>query len=288
MRSRASAYHVDKKGIGIMKVGYVQMKPVLHNVEANLEKIARMISDVDADLLVLPELCTTGYLFKHRDELVFYAEPILGGRTALRLSELAKENACNLVAGIAEADGARVFNSSVLISRAGDICGCYRKIHLFMDEKDLFDPGENDPLVFTVDGMRLGLMVCFDWIFPEVTRILALDGADVVCHSANLVLPYAHDAMVTRALENRVFVILSNRVGHESLEGQTLHFNGGSRIIDPCGAVVVNSDGSSEDVQVVEIHPENARNKMITPRNHVLNDRKPERYTGLLARPSRV
>lgn len=265
-----------------MKVGYVQMRPVLHNVEANLEKIARMIADVDADLLVLPELCTTGYLFKHRDELASYAEPIVGGRAAERFSELAKENACNFVAGIAEVDGPRVFNSSVLISRSGDICGCYRKIHLFWDEKDLFDPGENDPLVFTVEGTRLGLMVCFDWIFPEVTRILALAGADVVCHSANLVLPYAHEAMVTRALENRVFVILSNRVGHERLHDQTLHFNGSSRIIDPTGAVVVSSDESCEDVQVVEIHPEEARNKMITPRNHVLSDRRPERYGRLL------
>jgi predicted amidohydrolase len=271
-----------------MKVGYVQMRPVLHNVEANLEKIARMVRDVDADLLVLPELCTTGYLFKHRDELASYAEPIAGGQTTLRLSELAKENACSLVAGIAETDGARIFNSSVLISHTGEVRGCYRKIHLFWDEKDLFDSGENDPVVFTVDGTQLGLMICFDWIFPEVTRALALAGADVVCHSANLVLPYAHEAMVTRALENRVFVILSNRIGLERLEDQTLHFNGSSRIIDPSGVVVVSSGESSEDLQVVEIQPEKARSKMITPRNHVLNDRKPERYTALVRRQNRA
>ena len=277
-----SAGYGDEKGRGTMRVGYVQMNPVLHDVGANLEKIAGMIAEVDADLLVLPELCTTGYLFKDRNELALYAEPIRGGRTVQRLSMLARERACHLVAGIAEADGTRVFNSSVLISRAGDICGCYRKIHLFWDEKDLFDQGENDPQVFTIDDTRLGLMVCFDWIFPEVTRILALAGADVVCHSTNLVLPYAHEAMVTRAIENRVFVILSNRVGDERLEDRSLHFNGGSRIIDPSGGVVVRSDSSHEDVRVIEIQPEKARDKMITPRNHVLNDRKPERYGGLL------
>ena len=270
----------------IMKVGYVQMKPVLHNVEANLEKIDRMIAGVEADLLVLPELCTTGYLFKDRDELALYAEPVGGGPTVARLSALARERRCHLVAGIAEADGTRIFNSSVLISRTGDVSGCYRKIHLFWDEKDLFDPGEEDPTVFALDDTRLGLMVCFDWIFPEVTRLLALAGAEVVCHSANLVLPYAHEAMVTRALENRVFVVLSNRVGHERLGDKSLRFNGSSRIIDPTGVILTSSDAFREDIQGVEIHPEIARNKMITPRNHVLNDRKPERYGELLARPS--
>jgi predicted amidohydrolase len=271
-----------------MKVGYVQMSPVLHNVEMNLEKIARMISTAKADLLVLPELCTTGYLFENRDELASYAESIPGGPSAIRLSELARENACTLVAGMAEAHDGQIFNSSVLIARTGAICGCYRKIHLFWDEKDLFDPGEEDPPVFTVDGTRLGLMVCFDWIFPEVTRSLALDGAEIVSHSANLVLPYAHHAMVTRALENRVFVILSNRVGHEQHKGRTLRFNGGSRIIDPTGSVLLNADESSEGIQVTEIQPEKARNKLITPRNHVLNDRRPERYGRLFPPPGNV
>jgi predicted amidohydrolase len=265
-----------------MRVGYVQTQPVFHDVAANLEKIERMVAGVHADLLVLPELCTTGYLFKDREDLARHAEPVVGGRTVGRLSVLAKQTGCHLVAGIAESAGVHLFNSSVLLSPAGTVVGYYRKIHLFWDEKDLFDPGEGEPPVFSVDDAGLGLMVCFDWIFPEVARILALAGADVLCHSANLVLPYAHAAMVTRALENRVFVILSNRVGRESLENRTLDFNGGSRIIDPSGTVIVCSDGTGEDVQVVEIKPTTAQNKMITPRNHVLHDRKPERYQRLL------
>ena len=184
----------------------------------------------------------------------------------------------------------KLYNSSALITAAGRIYEPYRKLHLFWDEKDLFDPGDRPPRSYGVDGTILGLMICFDWVFPEVARILALEGAEIICHSANLVLPLAHKAMSTRAIENSMFVVLANRVGEERLGDKTLKFNGGSRIIDTKGEVLIASDESTEEIRVMEIDPTEARDKMITPRNHLLDDRKPEMYGSLVRTkmPSRM
>jgi len=266
-----------------MRIGYVQMMPEHHDVNANLASIEKLIAGVDADLLVLPELCLTGYLFKSREELRDFAQPIRGGQSFKLISKLARTADCNLVLGTVERYRTRLYNSAVIITRRGRILSpSYRKLHLFWDEKDLFDPGNIPPTVYHLDeGISIGLMVCFDWAFPELPRSLAIQGADVICHCANLVLPYAQGAAVTRAIENRVFVILANRTGVEELGAKRLHFTGHSRIVEPGGTILREADGNSQRVDVVDIDIEKARDKMLTPRNHALNDRRPEMYTQL-------
>ena len=122
------------------------------------------------------------------------------------------------------------------------------------------------------------MMICFDWIFPEIARTLALKGADILCHSTNLVLPFCQDAMVTRCIENRVFALTANRVGTERRAGQELTFTGRSQVVTPRGEILTRADVVGEGVFIIEIDPLLARNKAITDVNDVLGDRRPELY----------
>jgi predicted amidohydrolase len=122
------------------------------------------------------------------------------------------------------------------------------------------------------------MMICFDWIFPETARSLALAGADIICHPANLVLSYCQDAMITRCVENRVFAVTANRTGSESRAGATLRFTGLSEIVAPDGGVLARAGVEAEEVIVREIDPFEARDKAVTPQNDVLGDRRPDLY----------
>jgi predicted amidohydrolase len=122
------------------------------------------------------------------------------------------------------------------------------------------------------------MMVCFDWIFPESARTLALLGADIICHPSNLVLPYCPDAMVTRCIENRVFAITANRVGSESRNKETLTFIGRSQVVDPKGKILHRASDKDEEANVVEIDPATARNKSLNRFNDLLKDRREKLY----------
>jgi predicted amidohydrolase len=129
-----------------------------------------------------------------------------------------------------------------------------------------------------VDGVRIGLLVCFDHFFPEAARSLALQGAQVICHPSNLVLEHAQRNTITRAVENRVFWVLANRVGTETLDGRTLVFNGASQVVSPAGDIQVRAGRDTEELRVVEIDPAMALNKKVTPRNDLFEDRRTDLY----------
>ncbi|MRR09235.1 acyltransferase, partial [bacterium] len=194
-----------------MRSGFVQFDPTFGRVEKNLETIERLVSSRRADLLVLPELCTTGYSFVSQREARDLAEPAAGPSIAF-LRKLAKSNRVNLVAGFAESHGGKVYNSAALVRPDGTV-GIYRKTHLFGNEKKWFAPGDTGFRVFPMGKVRLGLMICVDWFFDEAARTLALRGAQVICHPSNLVLPHCPASMPVRALENRVFSVTANRPG---------------------------------------------------------------------------
>mgnify|MGYP001152469718 CR=1 FL=1 len=141
-------------------------------------------------------------------------------------------------------------------------------------------PGDAGLPVFDIGLCRVGILVCFDWIFPEAWRVLALKGADVVCHPSNLVLPgLAQRGVPIHALMNRLYVVTANRVGTEG----DLTYTGRSLVADPLGDVPVEASPAGEEVGVAEIDVSLARNKRVTPRNDVLADRRPEEYAGLCA-----
>ena len=265
-----------------MKAGYLQFAPEYLEVQSNLEKVEELLSGVEADLLVLPELFTSGYFFRSVDDLRAVAEPIPEGRSTQKLREWAGNLEANLVAGLPEQDGDQLYNSAVLVRPDGSV-ETYRKVHLFYEETILFEPGDRGLQVFDVttregDAYRLGVMVCFDWYFPEAARTLALRGADVIAHPSNLVLPHCPDAMPVRARENHVFTITANRYGSEQKGGEELTFIGMSEVCDPGGAILHRADEVGDAVQTVSFDPTEARNRKINDMNDVLADRRPDVY----------
>lgn len=259
-----------------MRIAIHQFAPEFGAVAANLQRIEAALRATPADLWVLPELATSGYDFVDRAEASSLAEPV-PGPSCERVQRLCAATGAHVVVGLPEREGEALFNTAAYLGPGG-LLGRYRKVHLFDREARVFQPGPGPFEVFPLGEWRLGLMICFDWIFPEAARSLALQGADLIAHPSNLVLPYCHAAMVTRALENGVFTATANRVGTESRAGRSLTFTGGSRIIDPRGQVLVAAGTASEETVVVEIDPAAARNKMITEHNHRLADRRPALY----------
>lgn len=258
-----------------MKVAAVQFTPEFGQVAENRERAAELVRRAAADLVVLPEVAFTGYVFRGPDELETLAEPA-DGETCEFMIALARETDSVLCYGFPERRGDRFFNSAALVGPSGPLA-VYRKIHLFMDEFGLFTPGEEPFFVVEALGVRLGMMICFDWYFPESARSLALLGAHILLHPANLVLPFCQNAMVTRCLENRVFAITANRGGLEKRAGQEMTFTGQSQITQPTGRYLRLPD-AADDVVCQIIEPQLAENKKLTPRNDLLHDRRPDLY----------
>ncbi|MEM3536957.1 MAG: nitrilase-related carbon-nitrogen hydrolase, partial [Candidatus Korarchaeum sp.] len=163
------------------RIGFVQTNPEFGMVERNVRRAIELASNVEADLLVFPELFNTGYLFLSREEVMKLSEDT-DGFTVRSMSAFSAEHSTAVIAGFAEREGDRVYNSAVVIDESGDLRGVYRKTHLFFEEKLLFDPGDTGFRVFELAGMRVGVMICFDWVFPESARTLALLGAQVIAH----------------------------------------------------------------------------------------------------------
>ncbi len=242
-----------------------------------MARIAAALGHIKADLIVLPEMCTTGYLFSSREELLRFAEPIPDGQSCRSMLELCRRMNMAVVFGLAERAGDRIYNSAVLVTGSGET-GVYRKAHLFADEKDMFEPGNTPFPVFDVGGVKVGMLVCFDHFFPEAARALALRGAQIICHPANLVLDYAFMTSTCRTIENRVFWILADRTGSEKLTEREIRFVGRSQIVAPSGRLLYRAGADTEELPVVEIDPREALDKMVTPRNHLLSDRRTDLY----------
>ena len=158
-----------------------------------------------------------------------------------------------------EADGERCYNTAVVAGPHGFV-GRHRKVHLPDIERRYFDPGEPDTPVFDLDGVRVGLVICFESWFPEYCRRLALGGADILCHPANFGGTMSPDVIRTRAIENLVFTITANRVGQEMVGGALEEFRGGSRIVDP-RAPSFTKPGARKPWACVDINPTRARRK---------------------------
>jgi predicted amidohydrolase len=261
-----------------LKAAFIQTSPVFGEVKANVDKAVSKIEKLDASLIVLPELFSTGYQFRSKKELMELAEEVPAGYATSALIEAAAARGAYIVAGLAERAGKKAYNSAVLVGPRG-LIGTYRKAHLFWDEKKIFAKGDTPFKVYKAGGVRVGMMICFDWLFPEAARTLSLLGAEVICHPSNLVLPYCPQAMITRSLENRVFTITANRVGtEERVSGKSLKFIGTSQVTSPDGEVLFRAGSKREEARAVEIDPARARKKLITPLNDIFKDRRKDLF----------
>jgi len=261
-----------------MRVGYFQFNPVFGEIKRNLDTVVTKLSQVQCDLIVLPELFATGYQFVSLEEVETLAEPVPTGPTTTCLIDIAKAQHMYIVAGLPEVSDGRCYNSSVLVGPSGFL-GLYRKTHLFYEETLYFSPGDTGFQVWDIGQARVGIMVCFDWYYPESTRTLALKGADIVCHPSNLVLPHCPDAMVTRCLENRVIGVTANRIGQEARGGKSaLTFIGKSEVVSPKGEILQRAGTDQEALGVVDVDIYAARQKSINPYNDLIRDRRPQYY----------
>ncbi len=269
----------------MIRVALVQFTPSPGRKASNLQAIAGMLNGVEADLFVLPELSTTGYFFTAPEELAGLAEGTDGDASAL-FREIAVSKGATVVAGIAEAAGKACYNSVFLFGPEGGAPVVYRKSHLFYKESMVFEPGNTGfPVVRDrTRDLSIGVMLCYDWRFPEAARCLALDGADIIACPSNLVTDAWMKVMPARAIENKVFVAVANRAGTETKAGETLVFKGRSALYDPWGEVVAQAGPSGDCVLVGEIDPTLSRDKRFNERNDIFLDRRPDLY-GRLLRP---
>lgn len=260
-----------------MRVGYFQFRPRFGRISQNLLTVTTALRDAEADLVVLPELAFTGYYFRDRAEAHRLAEDPDDSPVFEALKALCRERRLHIVTGFAERRGERCYNSAALIGPEG-LIHVYRKLHLFHEERNWFDAGDVPLKVFTVNGARIGIMVCYDWAFPEVARSLALQGADILCQPSNLVLGLCQQAMLTRCLENNVFAITANRYGIDSRPQGNLRFTGKSQVVAPGGKCLHRAPAQRSELFITDIDPSVARDKHITALCDLFGDRRPQWY----------
>lgn len=247
-----------------VKIAGVQMDPVIEKVGQNLEKVLLETGKAaagGADLIIFPECALTGYMFTSRAEALPFMETIPGPSTE-RLAKSCRELGVHLVVGMMERDGDRCYNVAVFIGPDG-IIGNYRKNHLpYLGIDRYLDAGEEISRVHRTPLGNIGVNICYDCLFPESIRTLALQGADIVVLPTNW--PAGRDKLPrylvnTRALENRVHFVAVDRVGVERGAG----FLGHSKIINALGDTLAEAGGDTEETIYAEVDLAEARQKHV-------------------------
>jgi predicted amidohydrolase len=262
----------------MLKIGVAQADFKLADRSANLEILRALLAEAargGVDVLVLPELANSGYNFDSPAEAESAAEAVDDSPFCRMLREWSAADRM-AVSGLCERAGGVLYNSAVIYA-GGRLETVYRKAHLFANESRFFQPGSEKPPVVSFRDHQFGVMICFDWFFPEFARSLALRGAQIILHPANLVLPYCQKAMITRSIENRVFTATANRIGDE----RGLAFSGNSQITSPKGELLAQAGPDTFGVASVEVDLNLADNKWVTAQNHLFNDRRPDLYDDL-------
>ena len=271
-----------------VRIACAQLAPVLGDLDGNRRRSLRAIDDAaaaGAGLVVLPELCSSGYVFAGRDEAAAAAEPA-DGPTVTAWAEAAARHRLVVVGGFAEADADDLFNSAVLVDGDG-VRAVYRKLHLWDREQLVFSPGGRPPPLVDTAAGRIGVGICYDLMFPELTRRLALDGADVLAFPTNsprLVPPEGPWPMevavaATTAYVNRVFVAVADRCGSE----RGVEWVGGGVVAGPSGRLLAGPPDRAGGPATVaaECRLDEARDKRWGERNDVLGDRRSDVLGGI-------
>lgn len=264
------------------RAGFVQGRPRFGRPEENLERALALAAGLAADLVVIPELWPSGYVFSSHAEVAALAEDATTGLTARVLAAAARRERRHYIAGFPERASGRFYNSAMLVGPSG-VRAVYRKLHLFEREREWFSAGDLPLEVHRVGAAKVGMMICFDWRFPEVARVLSLMGADLLAHPSNLVFPNAQEAMRTRSIENRVFTLTANRIGVDDRPGGRVPFTGRSQVVAPSGEVMARAGKNQTVATAVDCDLAESRVKRITAQTPIFSNRRPEHY-GLLVK----
>ena len=271
-----------------MRIAAVQMDIKLTDVAGNLSRMIDKVRETraaGAELTVFPECALTGYCFDSLEEARPYAESIPGASTQ-KMASVCAELGGFVVFGMLESDGNRIFNALALVGPKG-LIGSYRKIHMpFLGIDRFADYGDRPFAVYDINGVKLGMNICYDGGFPESSRCMSLLGADLIVLPTNWppgAEPAADYAVNTRAHENTIYFASADRVGVE----RGIPFIGKSRICDPLGKTIASADHTDEAILYADIDVSRARNKHLIRKAGVnevnrIADRRPEMYGGLI------
>jgi predicted amidohydrolase len=263
------------------------MEPRIGERVANVERSLAFVgqaADAGAELVVLPELCSSGYVFESREEAWGLAEEIPGGPAVSAWAEACARRGVHLVAGVPERDGGLLYNSAVLVAPSGHV-GTFRKVHLWDEEHLWFEPGNLGFPVFETALGRIAMSVCYDAWFPETFRSCALAGAEIVCLPTNWVpipgqepeqVAMANVLCMANAHANAVFVAAADRVGVE--RGRP--FIGQSVIVGYTGWPLAGpASADREEILYADVDLSDPRRSESWNRfNQPLRDRRPAAY----------
>ena len=270
-----------------MKIAGAQLDIRFGDFDTNLQRmieVLRHVGGLGVKLVIFPECSLSGYCCESLEEARTLAVP-RKNEYFDQIAEECRQLDLHCVVGYLEADGEQVFNSLAVIGPPG-LVARYRKTHLPRLGVDNFTtPGECGYELFELDGVRIGLLICYDSSFPEATRSLALLGADLVILPTNWpsgAIKTAEIIPPARAMENHIYFAAINRVGDE----RGFEFVGKSRICHPDGDNIAFADHQEEEVLIAEIDPALARQKRLVrvPGKHEINlidDRRPDLYLEL-------
>ena len=269
----------------------VQIEPRVGDLSGNIERSCAKIEEAakaGAKFVVLPELANSGYVFESREEAYGLAEVAGEGPASAAWAESARRHNLYIIAGLAECEGSALYNSAVVIGPDGHI-GTYRKMHLWNEENLYFEPGNLGFPIFQTPLGRIGCLICYDIWFPEAFRLLALQGADLVCVPTNWV-PVPGQTPERRAManllcmgaahSNSLFVAAADRIGTE--RGQP--FIGQSLICDVTGWPVAGpASRDGEEILIASVDLADARRKRAwNAFNQPLRDRRVDVYDTVL------
>lgn len=290
----------------MVKVEIIQFAPKFKDIQSNFDYIITKVISSNADVVIFPEMAVSGYFFTEGEELKKYSlssEYFLEGELQNISSNLNKV----IIFGFPEIekvnDLENIFNSAIIISPNRNETTIYRKAHLFYKENFVFDKPNRDnifkfsnkekfklyservnesrslfqPINISQFDLRIGLLICYDWRFPEFAKEYALNGADLIVYPSNLVTKVWENSFPARALDNRVYVAVANRIGSEQnnsnqQNNETLEFTGKSSFYDFNGNTLLKLSSDDEDSGLVEIEQNLSRNKDINSINNIFRD----------------
>jgi N-carbamoylputrescine amidase len=279
-----------------VRIAVAQYAPHVGDVAGNCAAAAhwaRRAAAERVDLLVLPELASSGYVFASEEEAAASSQDPKRGDVVLALTEVCSASGMHCVVGLNERDGTVRHNSAVLIGPQGHVA-TYRKLHLFNDEKSWFEPGGELPVVELPFG-KVGMVICFDLWFPEAVRALALAGAEVIAVPTNWVASFRRQVYdgagycmgdivaMASAGQSGVVLACADRVGVE----REVQFLGCSIIAGPDGWPLQGPAGPHEETLLVaDVDLDSvAAARRRTPRNHLIEDRRPDSYNAVVVAP---
>ncbi|SKB91498.1 Predicted amidohydrolase [Sphingobacterium nematocida] len=241
-----------------MRVGFFQYAVIWRDRDANLSYIESRIKGQKFDLLVLPELFTSGYAYDYKGELLAFAEDLSNSPTIRFFTRLMQHCGGYITGTIPELYKGKLYNSSILVGAEG-LVASYRKIHVTDYEKRAFQPGR-EVVWGQCQDAKVGLTICFDAWFAPLSSMLKAQGVDIICNSANFGGEITPTIIPIRAIENQCFYINCNRVGSELFEGEEDAYRGESQIVSPDGKILAKADNKESltfiDIDLAEVnHP---------------------------------